>query len=392
MSSVGNSQRLETGADFEYSVVVAYQENPGDGSEKTYLFRTYKNLKKASDSILDRNPGPAHDIPILEVARATSAAPGYFKEVKIDGLKYLDGGFGANNPCYEIFSEVRNLNNFDKNCVGCVMSIGTGENKEKRIQQSRTGIREAFRTGLGKFIQYENFARKWASDSNGPHMTMLGQWREHDQSFQYYRLNVDKGLARMKLDEWNCRGATRIALGRCIGWARSRSQTKHHIQRRTDTADNEKCGTISTDDDNPLDHTSSTTHLTNERTATDLDTYIPAFFLPDDKTLTTIRAQTQLYLSKPECKHWLSACAGYLVASRRARVKADPERWEKFCFETWYQCQMRGCARGQKEYPDARAMEKHLLDKHPEEFPRGQGEEGSKKLERTVRGCRVIVH
>ena len=142
--------------------------------EKTYLFRTYTNLKKAPAE-LERNPGPAHDIPIWEVARATSAAPGYFKEVTIGELIYVDGGFGANNPCLEIFWEVRNLNNYDEQCINCVVTIGTGKNDEKRIQSSKTRRKRSSSTGLGKFVHYENFERKWASDSEGPHTTMIDE-------------------------------------------------------------------------------------------------------------------------------------------------------------------------------------------------------------------------
>ncbi|KAL8700206.1 MAG: hypothetical protein Q9201_005575 [Fulgogasparrea decipioides] len=375
-----------------YSVVVAYQENPGSGTEKTYLFRTYKNLRKAPDP-LERNPGPAHDIPILEVARATSAAPGYFKEVTIDGLKYLDGGFGANNPCLEIFREVRYLNNHDKRCIGCVMSIGTGKNDEKRIQ-SKTGFREALKTGLGKFIRYENFARKWASDSEAPHETMMDQWGDSNQSFKYFRLNVDEGLARMKLDEWHCRSSARVALGRCIGWAKSKGSRASSSQP-TNGIHEEKSPRLADDTDGQSKQSCSV-HLLDgaaELSKTNhLDQrYIPGFFKPHNKTLTMIRKQTESYLSKPECQKWLQECAIYLVDNRRARVRADPERWQKTCFGTWYQCQVRGCQRGQKEYPDAKAMEKHLLDKHRDVFSKAN-EEGRKMLQKTVGSCRVTVH
>lgn len=381
----------EDEADLSTSVVVAYQENPGSGTEKTYLFRSYKNLKKAPDPH-DRNPGPAHDIPILEVARATSAAPGYFKEVTIGGLKYLDGGFGANNPCLEIFREVRNLNNFDEKCMGCVVSIGTGKNDEKRIQ-SKTGFREAFKTGLGKFVHYENFARKWASDSEGPHSSMVDHLEDPNQSFKYYRLNVREGLACMKLDEWHERGTTRIALGRCIGWATSKASPTDSLESTRNSHD-EKTQKLATDTDSLSDQ-SSATHLTPEGAAVpdknDINQHIPSFFQPHNKTLATIRTQTEAYLSEPKCQLWLQECARYLVESRRARVKADPERWQKTCFGTWYQCQVKGCQRGQKEYPDARAIEKHLLHKHETMFSKGD-EESRKKLEMTVRGYKVTVH
>ena len=143
--------------DISPSVVVSFQEQKNGKAEKPYLFRTYKNLRKGStpeDQKTDRNPGPAHDLPIWQVARATSAAPTYFEEVKIEGLKYLDGGFGANNPCVEIFREVRKMNNYNKECIGTVVSIGTGMSDKGRFGD---GKRAKFRAGLGKFLDFENF-------------------------------------------------------------------------------------------------------------------------------------------------------------------------------------------------------------------------------------------
>ena len=368
--------------------MVAYQENPGSGTEKTYLFRTYKNLKRAPAE-LERNPGPAHDIPILEVARATSAAPGYFKEVIIDGLRYLDGGFGANNPCLEVFQEVKNLNNYDEQCVGCMVSIGTGKNDEKRIQ-SKTGLKEAPKSGLGKFIHYENFARKWASDSESSHTNMLGEWERSNRSFKYLRLNVENGLARMQLDEWHCRGPTRIALGRWIGRFRSRMSLYRVSKSKENTVD-EKRRTLANDVDSHSDQ-SSFTHLGHRSENTDeLDENIPSFFKARNKTLETIRAQTEAYLSSPDCQAWLQAYAQYLVENRRAKVKADLDRWQRTCFGIWYQCQVRGCHRGQKEYSDARSMEKHLLGKHRNLFSK-MNEEGRTNLERTVRNFKVTMH
>lgn len=98
--------------------------------ENPYLFRSYTNLHKSKDSEerkLNRNPNTAHDIPIWQVARATSAAPTYLESPSIDGFEYVDGGFGANNPCAETYEEVRRMNNNSKRCVSTNLSIGTGK-------------------------------------------------------------------------------------------------------------------------------------------------------------------------------------------------------------------------------------------------------------------------
>lgn len=59
---------------------------------------------------MERNPGREDNYPITRVARATSAAPFYFKAVNLDkddpDLELIDGGFGANNPSEEAYREV----------------------------------------------------------------------------------------------------------------------------------------------------------------------------------------------------------------------------------------------------------------------------------------------
>lgn len=52
-------------------------------------FRTY---------IPKHGENPLPDIKIWEAARATSAAPAYFKRIKVGSEELIDGGLGANNP------------------------------------------------------------------------------------------------------------------------------------------------------------------------------------------------------------------------------------------------------------------------------------------------------
>ena len=370
---------------------MAYQEKPEDDSESQlpYLFRTYKNLKTAPNSMV-RNPGPAHDIPILEVARATSAAPAYFKEVTIDHRKYLDGGFGANNPCLEIFREVRSLNNYNNTCLGSVISIGTGKNNESRMT-SENGFIQTLSMGLAKFVHYENFARKWASDSEGTHRNMLDHHVSPEQSFEYARLNVEEGLACMKLDEWKCRGPVKIALGRCIGWARFR-MSQRKASKSPSNNHNEKARALN--DDNLSQSVHSASSHSEDNTAQGshrdpLEQYIPQCLEPRIKTLDTIRTQTEKYLDNPERQAELLKIAKHLVENRRARVKADPARWRKACYGTWYQCQVQGCQRGQQEYPDEKAMYNHLRHKHAVLFA---DDADHSKLEKMVGDFRVTVH
>ena len=352
-------------------VVVAFQESTQKHAEQPYLFRTYKNLRRSpttEEREADRNPGMAHDIPIWQVARATSAAPGYFKEVKIAGLRYVDGGFGANNPCPEIFKEVRNMNNHNDDCIQCVVSVGTGKNDQQRIT-SHTGFKDILKAGLGKFIHYENFARKWASESERSHQDMLNNKRTLNGAFQYHRLNVKSGLGNMKLDEWRCRSKLRQEIGQLIGRIRTTRLP-------------------STESDQDKEKLNRQTVQEEDSTS---DTKIPKFFQPKNRTLEKIKQDTLAYLAQETVQQWIDECARQLVSNRRARVRGNKERWQSACFGTWYQCQVHKCPRGQNEYCHRHDMEKHLLDKH-RDIHSNKDDEGRRKLEEALQRYKIIVH
>jgi hypothetical protein len=64
--------------------------------------------------------------PIWMIARATSAAPGFFKPMVINGSTFIDGGLGANNPTNTVLTELTN-NDEVKLKNATVVSIGTGQ-------------------------------------------------------------------------------------------------------------------------------------------------------------------------------------------------------------------------------------------------------------------------
>ena len=372
------------------TVVLSYQQQTNEeaktnGIERPYLFRTYKNLhqsESAEGRLTDRNPGPAHDIPIWWVARATSAAPSYFKPMKIHKLAYLDGGFGANNPCEEIFEEVRKMNNHADTCASIIISVGTGID---------TGWSRLKNLGPSRFINFLNVARKWASESEEVHVRMLN--RKEGAPFEYYRLNVPDGIGSLKLDEWRVRGRVRTTMGKTIGKLRSGRLVKSVIPKRRYHSVGEK---------NPEKSQTITSHVNGQHGAlinggerdhgnassTIEPSAIPKWLQPRNKTLKLIRKHTEDYLRKPEVKEWIDEIAKVLVDGRRARAKQDADRWEKACFGAWYQCNVRKCPRAEKEYQDRHSLKKHFLDKHIDMFSRDKQEE----LEKALDDCKIVVH
>ena len=363
------------------SVVVAYQQTESDGTSsasKPYLFRTYKNLHRSKDDesrkALDLNPGLAHDIPIWQVARATSAAPTYFKAAKIDGLEYLDGGFGGtNNPSKEICDEVLTMNNRAKGCLNDVVSIGTGKNQKLSRWRSKKSWMPA-----GRYINFMNFAKKWASQAETQHNDMIRDRRNLD--FEYFRLNVETGLDEMKLDEWRARGETRTEAGKCVGKLRANLRARSHKASTTavtGSCEPEKTANISAED--------RSTASSNTLAAS--DDLVPHWLQPRNKTIEYITKQTNEYLQRPEVQKWIQECAEILVEGRRLRALSDPNRWEKTCFDTWYQCTVPKCPRGEKKYESENGMRQHLLDKHRDCFRPDE-----EALTKALVECKIIVH
>ncbi|KAF8573609.1 FabD/lysophospholipase-like protein [Ramaria rubella] len=82
------------------------------------LFRTYETPKYAT-----------FNCTIWEAARATSAAPTFFKRIVIgppgSSEHYIDGGIGCNNPIKQVLEEAEVI--FPGRKVACIISIGTGQ-------------------------------------------------------------------------------------------------------------------------------------------------------------------------------------------------------------------------------------------------------------------------
>ncbi len=160
-----------------------------------YIFRSYDHWGFFGTKITELNPGIAHSIPIWEAARATTAAPTYFDPIMISNRKFGDGGFGTNNPVWEMFWEVTHMNggNAINHGIELLLSIGTGE--AKPIRRIGTGC-------CNKYWTYLNAARQLASQSADAERN-IGNI-QGAFNIPYYRFNVppEKNLWKIKLDEW----------------------------------------------------------------------------------------------------------------------------------------------------------------------------------------------
>lgn len=251
------------------------------------------------------------------------------------------------------------MNNGSNRCINIILSVGTGKNNST----NRFGG-----TGLFRYLNYENFARKWASNSEKAHVDMLRTVHGSNVKLHYCRLNVEHGLDLMKMDEWRYRGSLRLRTGRCIAKLRERPRKTKIL----DSASNSNEDRIQKKTTNRMD--ASVLGRTPR---------IPKWFQPKNITLESIETHTSTYLEQTDVREWIQECAQILVKGRRERAKMDPLRWEKSCFRAWFQCVVKNCPRGEKEYESRTKIRRHLLNKHEAQL--------EKPIEEVLDACKILV-
>ena len=144
------------------------------------LFRTYESH--------ETHPG----CKIWEAARATSAAPTFFKRIEIGRAQpFIDGGLGCNNPSWVVLDEANAL--FGARPIGCLVSIGTGQVETVDIR--RPGF---FQQIIPTDVM--DALKAIATDCEDTHEHMLRLFAHLPTT--YFRLSVEQGMQGIKLSEW----------------------------------------------------------------------------------------------------------------------------------------------------------------------------------------------
>ncbi|RAL64837.1 hypothetical protein DID88_001433 [Monilinia fructigena] len=197
------------------TIVLAIREN--SSSDAPYLFRTYEHKKSACNYLEELNPGPAQPIPIWKVARATTAAPTYFKPIQLERERFIDGGFGgfSNNPTSRTFAEIEQMHG--KGAVTLTLSIGTGRpTKVQPIAKHKSGF-------VRYILQLIKYTTATTTDSENTHERVRELLAA--QGCPYERFNVDGGLGDINLGEWRIRGKENITLKKI------RDQTRAYLEQ-----------------------------------------------------------------------------------------------------------------------------------------------------------------
>lgn len=197
------------------SIAISYGEDDLRCTSKEYLFRSYDHLWPSPLSQMDHphlNPGRAHREPIWQIARATSAAPTYFRPMSFCSQAFSDGAIGANNPAERVLWEVLQMHKHEPSLL---LSIGTGKHHKplpnrkaldkieklppsQRHEKHRAPPQDK---NLIKFWKKKNkLLIHLATESEQTQIRVKTE--AHSRDIDYCRLNVDKGIGDMQLDEW----------------------------------------------------------------------------------------------------------------------------------------------------------------------------------------------
>ena len=153
------------------------------------LFRTYVSPKE-----------PVIPCTIWQAARATSAAPTFFKRVFIGPVArpepFIDGGVGRNNPTPQVLEEAELM--FPDRNIACVISIGTG--KPGMINVPTPGFFERNLVPVGVIQAMVAIA----TDCEETAQQMEKKFKHPPKV--YFRFNVEHGLQNVKLGDWDRMG------------------------------------------------------------------------------------------------------------------------------------------------------------------------------------------
>src|SRR6267143_3223743 len=145
------------------------------------LFRTYQSHKTHLHC------------KVWEVARATSAAPTFFKSIEIGNKQpFVDGGLGCNNPSRVVLDEAEAV--FGAHQIGCLVSIGTGQADIINIKKPGF-LQQILPTDVVKAL------KAISTDCEAKHEEMLHLFGNSPNT--YFCLNVEQGMQGIELSEWD---------------------------------------------------------------------------------------------------------------------------------------------------------------------------------------------
>lgn len=169
------------------TIVCSMKSNEDRDFQTPFLFRSYdrKTSYTSRMPFERRNPDDPNTFAIWQVARATSAAPTYFKSMHMYEARYYDAATNLNNPSWEAVKEVSVLAKGSHDAIDLLLSIGGGNAK---------GNKPKHRFGTVSLLQ------ELADISDIVHDKVMLE--SEVQGFDYFRFDVKEGLQAVRMTEW----------------------------------------------------------------------------------------------------------------------------------------------------------------------------------------------
>ncbi len=150
-----------------------------------------------------------------------------FKRIKIgtptSGIEYVDAGLGCNNPIKQVIAEAGRVFG-DGMQLACIVSIGTGQ-KESTGYTKPDAFQKLLPTRLIKILKdIATNSGRVAEETNQEYRNKPGV---------YYRLDVDRGLQSIALDEWKRLGHVRATTKNYMKLANVDEQVDHIVEALT---------------------------------------------------------------------------------------------------------------------------------------------------------------
>ncbi|KAF2817462.1 FabD/lysophospholipase-like protein, partial [Mytilinidion resinicola] len=154
-------------------------------------------LKKGLGDLMLDPPVQSNKGKAFEAARATTAAPTFFKRIAIseEGQakeEFIDGGLGCNNPASEVLEEARDIFGNDR-LVRCLISIRTGYPGTIGLSKP-----DSFQKVLP--TKLVNVLKKIATDCEKTANGLSARFKDLENF--YFRFNVAHGAEGISLEEW----------------------------------------------------------------------------------------------------------------------------------------------------------------------------------------------
>ena len=170
------------------TIICALRMKRNESARTPYLFRSYH--AKSRDS-LERNSSQDESFQILDVVRATYAAPTYFEDRKVT---FFDPGFILGNPSWEIYKEVIQMHRPYQHAVKLFVSLGAKERRTSKGRSERYGTNTRPTTIVRNMRQLDDLTETMEAQ--------IDQVVKQDPKFSYYRISLDVDGHNTELEEW----------------------------------------------------------------------------------------------------------------------------------------------------------------------------------------------